>query len=131
MQSAMQAYSNMAQKTASPRELESQLLLRAAAKLQAICDGRVNDDGGINEALIYTRRLWAVLLSSITRPDNPLPVEVKQNLANLGGFIIKRTLSAEVIFTVDKIEPLVALNREIAAGLRGSSSNPEPVQQAG
>jgi flagellar protein FlaF len=119
MHSAMQAYAKTAQKTASPRELESQLLLRAASKLQAICDGRVTDQGGIAEALIYTRRLWAVLLSSITRPDNPLPVEIKQNLANLGGFIIKRTLSAEVIFSVEKIEPLIGLNREIAAGLRG------------
>lgn len=119
MQSAMQAYAKTAQKTASPRELESQLLLRSASKLQAICDGRVTDDSGIAEALVYTRRLWAVLLSSITRPENPLPVEIKQNLANLGGFIIKRTLSAEVIFSVEKIEPLVGLNREIAAGLRG------------
>lgn len=127
MHSAMQAYAKTAQKTASPRELESQLLLRSASKLQAICEGRVTDDRGIAEALVYTRRLWAVLLTSITRPENPLPVEIKQNLANLGGFIIKRTLSAEVIFTVEKIEPIVALNREIAAGLRGM----DPVQQAG
>jgi flagellar protein FlaF len=126
----MQAYAKTAQKTASPRELESQLLLRCASKLQALCDGRVTDDAGIAEALRYTRRLWSVLLSSITRPDNPLPNEIKQNLANLGGFIIKSTLSAEVIFTVEKVQPLVHLNLEVAAGLRGSASQEPPLQQA-
>ena len=36
MQSAAQAYGNVARQTYSPRELEANLLLRAASRLQAV-----------------------------------------------------------------------------------------------
>ena len=38
MQSAAKAYGTVAQQTASPRELEAQLLLRAASRLQNVHD---------------------------------------------------------------------------------------------
>ena len=39
MRSAAQAYQTVAKQTASPRELEADLLLKAASRLQAIQDG--------------------------------------------------------------------------------------------
>ena len=39
MQNAAQAYGTVAKQIASPRELEADLLLKAAARLQAIHDG--------------------------------------------------------------------------------------------
>ena len=38
MQSAAQAYKNVATQISSPRELEADLLLQAASKLQAVVD---------------------------------------------------------------------------------------------
>ncbi len=39
MQNAAQAYGAVAKKTANPRELEADLLLKAAARLQTVHDG--------------------------------------------------------------------------------------------
>ena len=39
MQHAAQAYGAIAKKTGNPRELEAELLLNAAARLQAVRDG--------------------------------------------------------------------------------------------
>jgi flagellar biosynthesis activator protein FlaF len=119
MHSATQAYAKAAQTTAGPRELEAQLLLRAASKLQLIEDGNVADSDGILDALRYNRRLWSLLFTSVTSVDNPLPQEIKQNLANLAGFILKQTMSAETSYEPRKLRPLIDINRNIAAGLRG------------
>jgi flagellar biosynthesis activator protein FlaF len=121
MHSATQAYAKAAQTTAGPRELEAQLLLRAASKLQSVQDGSVSDANGIDDALRYNRRLWSLLFTSISSVDNPMPHEIKQNLVNLAGFILKQTLSAEIEFEQGKIRPLIEINRNIAAGLRANA----------
>jgi len=119
MHQAAHTYAATAQKTASPRELEAQLLLRAAAKLQAVIDGTVTKSDEIREALTYNRRLWTILVSSVTGADNPLPQPIKQNLANLGVFILNRSIKLEITPEADGLRPLVNINREIAAGLSG------------
>ena len=53
MQHATTAYAKTAQKTASPRELESQLLLKAASKIQMIIDGTTSDPDDVQESLRY------------------------------------------------------------------------------
>lgn len=128
MNNAAQAYANVAQQTASPRELESQLLLRAASRLQSIEDGRTVDSQEIFEALRFNRRLWTLLITSITSKDNPLPLELKQNLASLASFIFNQTVSAEAKFDVQKLRPLISINYNIAAGLRGTGA---PTAEAG
>ena len=85
MQHATKAYGQVAQQTASPRELEVQLLLRAASRLQAVHDDW--DDrapGALDQALHFNRKLWTIFLTSVTTNDNPLPAEIRQNVANLG-----------------------------------------------
>ena len=47
----------------------------------------------IDEALLYNRKLWSIFLTSVTRADNPLPAMVRQNVANLGIFVLNQTLS--------------------------------------
>ncbi len=120
MQNAAQAYAKTAQATGNPRELESQLLLRAAAKLQAIKDGDPALSSEIISAIQYNRRLWLVLTGSIGNPDNPLPREIKQNVANLANFIIKHSMSLETDTdqAPSRLGVLININREIAAGLR-------------
>jgi flagellar protein FlaF len=114
------AYAQTAQQTASPRELEAQLLLRAASRLQQVADGELTADAEVLSALRYNRKLWTVLLSSATAADNPLPAAVKQNLANLGVFIMKHSLALEITPASERFGVLVNINRQMAAGLRGS-----------
>lgn len=121
MQSAAQAYSKVATQTSSPRDLEANLLLRAAAQLQSVLDkwhdGKRGDD--YHNALSYNRRLWVILFSTVTSADNPLPVETRQDVANLGLFIFNETIELTSKPDREKVESLVNINRQVAAGLLG------------
>jgi flagellar protein FlaF len=124
MQNAAQAYSKTAQKTGHPRELEAQLLMRAAAKLQAAKDGSAGEQGDVVSAIRYNRRLWLVFASSIGKPENPLPHEIKQNVANLANFIINHSmkLESDAARAPSRLGVLININREIAAGLRSNAA---------
>ena len=119
MQHAAQAYGKVANQTSSPRELEANLLLKAAARLQAVSDTWGSGCDRVDEALLYNRKLWSVFLASVTRKDNPLPELVRQNVANLGLFVMNQTVSLMAEPQREKLVPLISINREIAAGLLG------------
>ncbi|MEA2873289.1 MAG: flagellar biosynthesis activator protein FlaF [Hyphomicrobiales bacterium] len=116
---AAQAYGKVASQTSSPREMEANLLLKAAARLQAVSDAWGVDRDQVDEALLYNRKLWSIFLTSVTRSDNPLPDMVRQNVANLGMFVMNQTISLMAEPQRDKLAPLININRELAAGLMG------------
>jgi len=119
MQSAAQAYGAVAKQTASPRELEADLLLRAAARLQSVKDAWETEGAHLNDALLYNRKLWSIFLSSVTSADHPLPAAVRQNVANLGLFVMSQTMSLMTDPKPSQLAPLININRELAMGLRG------------
>jgi flagellar protein FlaF len=120
MQSAAQAYGSIARKIASPRDLEADLLLKAAARLQGVVDAWEDTTRQqFIDALIYNRKLWTIFLTSVTEPDCPLPAEVRQNIANLGLFIMNHTMAVMEQPAPERLRSLIGINREIAAGLRG------------
>jgi flagellar protein FlaF len=122
MRTAAQTYAETAQATGNPRELEAQLLLRAAAKLQGVKDGKTHNE--IAAAVRYNRRLWLIFAGAIARPENPLPREIKQNVANLALFVIKHSMSLETATTpaLERLGVLISINRELAAGLRARAA---------
>ncbi len=119
MHQAAKAYGKVANQTASPRELEASLLLRAAAQLQTVRDGWDQAGPKLNEALLFNRRLWTIFTTSVVEPDNPLPKEIRQNVANLGIFVLNQTLSIMSEPRPEKLESLISINRELASGLMG------------
>jgi flagellar biosynthesis activator protein FlaF len=118
MHYASKAYARVASETAAPRELEASLLLKAAAKLQAVHDSWRDKPAGLNEALLYNRRLWTVFIDAVTQDDNKLPVPVRQNLANLGVFVMGETFALMTDPKPSHLTSLININRGIAAGLR-------------
>jgi flagellar protein FlaF len=121
------AYANTAKATLSGRDLEAQLLLRAAARLSAVHEGWPNSSPDLAPALIYNRKLWTVFATSATRPENPLPNAIKSNIANLALFIFTRQLDIEQAPAPEKLRALITINREVATGLRSSVSAAAPV----
>jgi flagellar protein FlaF len=117
MQNAAQAYGKVAKQTASPRQLEATLLLRAASRLAAIRDGWEAKQNDLDAALIYNRKLWSIFLTSVTSEDNPLPREIRQNIANLGVFVMAHTWSLATDRRPERLGSLISINRELAAGL--------------
>jgi flagellar protein FlaF len=110
----------VATQTASPRELEADLLLKAAARLQMIKDNWERDASKLDDALLYNRKLWTVFMSSVTENSNPLPAPIRQNIANLGIFVLKRTLDTQTTPAPEQLAALIRINRELAQGLRGA-----------
>jgi flagellar protein FlaF len=119
MQNAAQTYGAIATKTGNPRELEADLLLNAAAKLQTICDGWDDTRPDLGAALHYNRKLWSIFVTSVTNGDNPLPAPIRQNVANLGLFVFKQTLTALADPKPEHLGSLININRQLAAGLLG------------
>ena len=120
MQHAAQAYAKVATETASPRDLEARLLLKAAAKLQSVhdaWDGRKPE--ALDNAVQYNKRLWSVLLDSVTQDDNKLPEPVRDNLTRLGVYVMAETFSLMTKPKPDHLKKIIKVNRSLAAGLRG------------
>src|SRR5213075_1526062 len=111
MQSAAHAYGKVAKETSSPQELEATLLLKAASRLQAVRDGWDQKSSELGDALLYNRKLWSIFLTSVTRPDNPLPDLVRQNVANLGLFVMNQTISLTAEPRPEKLVSLININR--------------------
>jgi flagellar protein FlaF len=102
---------------ATPREFEANLLLTAAAHLRAAQTREVR--GELEDALAHNRELWAIFLASTANADNPLPVEIRQNVATLGLFVIRQTLAILSDPRPERLNSLISINCELAAGLCG------------
>lgn len=117
--SAYAAAAKSAQSTISPRELEAFLLIKAATRLQGIADDWNGRSRELDEALGYNRKLWTLLVSAVIAEDNPLPVDIKRNILGLANFIFNHSFRLSAAPAPEAIGSLVAINRDIAAGLRG------------
>jgi flagellar protein FlaF len=114
---ATQAYKKVANETSSTRELEANLLLRSAARIQSIRDGWDGHKAELSDALLFNRRLWTIFLDSLLRDDNPLPAEIRRNVVSLGVFVINRTIKLAGEPKPEGLNTLININRELAAGL--------------
>lgn len=121
-QQAAAAYQQVAKRTGNPRDIEANLLSRAATQLQRVHDNWDDARDDLRPALSFNSRLWRIFLSSVTREENQLPVAVRQNVANLGLFVLSHTLRIEASPEPHKLGVLININRELAAGLRASSA---------
>jgi flagellar protein FlaF len=120
MNYASKAYAKTATEMANPRELEARLLLTAAAKLQAVHDSWDDKAAGLNDALMYNRRLWTIFIDTVNSDANKLPKQVRDNLTRLGVFIMAETFSMMTKPKPNHLKSMIKVNRSIAAGLRGN-----------
>jgi flagellar protein FlaF len=119
---AAQAYKKATIETASPRQLEATLLLEAAAKLQVVHDAWKDEKpSGLDEALLFNRKLWLVFLDAVTSETNRLPSIVCENIRRLGVFIMAETFSLMTKPKPNHLRSIIKINRGLAAGLRGKA----------
>lgn len=122
MQAGFHAYASAARKTPThntPRDLEAELLIKAATQLQAVADHWDQRAGDLDAALDFNRKLWTLLASAICKADNPLPSSDKSNLLNLANFIFAESVRISAANSAQALPGLIAINRNIASGLRG------------
>jgi flagellar biosynthesis activator protein FlaF len=70
-------------------------------------------------ALLFNRRLWTIFMGAAESNDNPQPLEVRQNIVNIAVFVMQRTIEMQKNPTPEKLQSLIDINSNIAAGLSG------------
>ena len=108
----------------SGRDIEAAALTRCALMLSA-CQNNwnaVGRDVHLSEALRNNQMVWSILQSELANDDNPLPIEVRNNLLTLSVFIDKRIIDVMASPAPEKLQILIDINLNLAAGLRGSAA---------
>ena len=116
---AAQAYARTSHTTASPWEIEAQALLKAARQLQEVQANWKGPDKTLYKALLFNRRLWSIFMTAAEDNGNLNTLDVRQNIANLGLFVLTRTVEIQLDPDPTKLKALIDINCNIAAGLAG------------
>lgn len=126
--SAAGAYDQHAKKhTTDPREREGRVLLKAVKQFQQLqADWDNMTPQKLEETLNYNRQVWMMFVDTAVEDNNPdRPHALRNNIANLGMFIFNHTLDILANPQKEKLDVLVDINREIAAGLMTRPARPE------
>jgi flagellar protein FlaF len=120
----LEAYRKAQKETLSGREIEAQALTKAALQLKKCQNSWDPDDQNGNrfKSLEYNQRIWTILQAELANEDNPLPKQLRQDLLSLSLFVDKRIFEVMAFPSPEKLDMLININLNIAAGLR--SSNP-------
>ena len=123
--SPLAAYQNIERETVSGREAEARVLTLAATKLKTCQNNWGNDDSKaqLNEALSFNQKIWSIFQAELVKPENPLPENLKNNVLRLSAFIDKRIFDIMAFPSPEKLNIIIKINQNIAAGLRGVPFN--------
>jgi flagellar protein FlaF len=105
--------------TPDPRELEARVLLKSAKNLIMLRDEWDNISAeGMDDILRYNRQIWMMFVDNAASDENSeRGSALRQNIASLGNFIFKHTIDILAKPEKSKLDVLIDINREIAAGL--------------
>lgn len=122
----LEAY-RTAQKTdnMSGREIEAAALSRCAILLKECRDNwnAPDRDETLSEALRTNQMVWSILQAELVNEDNPLPIEIRQDILTLSVFIDNRIIQIMADPQPDKLKIIIDINLNLAAGLRGSPAD--------
>lgn len=121
----LQAYKTVHNATASGREIEAGALTRCALLLSD-CQKEWNAPGceeRLAEALRINQQVWSIFQSELTQKENPLPKTLKENILSLSVFIDKRIIEVMAYPAPEKLQILIDINLNLAAGLRSKSAD--------
>jgi flagellar protein FlaF len=121
---SLKAYQSVENATLSGRELEASILSRSAARLSAVQKNWNAPDREelLDEALRYNQRLWTLFQAELLDEENTMPTEIKRDLLSLSAFVDKRTFDVIAHPVQEKLNILIDINRNIAAGLRSGEA---------
>ena len=115
------AYRTVQKITSSGRELEAVVLSRAAQKLAEVKNNwdAPDLDGRLDEALRYNQQIWSIFQGELLKENNPLPRQLRADILSLSAFIDRRIIEVMSYPESKKLDVIININLNIAAGLRG------------
>lgn len=119
-QTAINSYASMQKDSLSGRELEASVLTRAGLMLKQVQENwsAPDRDQKLTEAIKFNQKVWSFFQAELSDPENPLPKNLRQDILNLSIFIDKRLFEIMAKPEKDRINIVVDINMNIAAGLR-------------
>jgi flagellar protein FlaF len=99
-----------------PRRTEGWALTEAARRL-AEAQRAPENAAAFLDAVRRNWRLWTIFQAGVMAPDSPLPAELRGNVLSLSNFIDRHTVGILADPQPEKLDVLIRINREIAAGL--------------
>lgn len=122
----VKSYQAVEKKTLSGRETEARVLTQGALKL---IECQKNWDAPdikhrLDEALYYNQKIWSIFQTEVSNPENPLPRRIKIDILQLSRYIDKKIFKAMAFPSPEHLDMIIKINKNIAAGLRGSASGP-------
>ncbi|MCF8481848.1 MAG: flagellar biosynthesis regulator FlaF [Rhodospirillum sp.] len=75
------------------------------------------DDIALADALDRNLQLWVAIRTLVSKDENKLPKEVKDNLIQLSHYAAQKTFEMRDGFVADTVESLINTNLQIAEGL--------------
>ncbi|MGE0156834.1 MAG: flagellar biosynthesis regulator FlaF [Geobacter sp.] len=124
-QTSVNAYTTMQKEHLSGRELEASVLTRAGLMLKAVQENWQTPDREqkLLEAVKFNQKVWSFFQAELSDPENPMPKNLREDILNLSLFIDKRLFEVLANPDKDKLQIVIDIDFNIAAGLR---TTPQP-----
>jgi len=122
-QNPANAYATIQKETLSGRELEASVLTRAGLMLKQVQENWLapERDAKLLEAIKFNQKVWSFFQAELSDPENPLPKNLREDILNLSIFVDKRLFEVMANPDKDKLNIVVDIDFNIAAGLRAKA----------
>ena len=108
-------YNSMPQ-PGNPRQTEAWALTEAARRMALTQkEGVPTED--LLAAVRLNWRLWTIFQAELSGEESPLPEQMRLDMLSLCNFVDKRSVDIIADPAPDKLDALININRQIAAGL--------------
>jgi flagellar protein FlaF len=118
-----EVYSRAQVAALTDREAEAAVLMKAAAMMKHVQThwSSSDRDQNLEKALRYNQRLWTYFQVALLDENNPLPQQIKENVLRLSAFVDRRVFEVLAYPGAEKLDILININTNIAAGLKGTA----------
>lgn len=110
------AYGQAQKSALGGRAAEAEAFAKAARNLHDAATDPI-DAVAYRDAVRANQKLWTVLQASLMEDEGRLPEDLRQDIIKLSIFVDQQTLKAMAAPSLSSVEPLIDINRNIAAGL--------------
>ncbi len=119
----LEAYQKTHKMAMTDREVEASVLTKGALMLKR-CQSewdRGGNNGLLDEALRFNQLVWTIFQGELGRKDHPMPKALREKILTLSLFIDRRIFEVMACPEPGKLDAIININLNLAAGLRGST----------
>lgn len=124
---AINEYLGIQKEAMSGRELEASVLTRAGLMLKACQENwdAPDRESRLLEAIKYNQKVWSFFQAELSEAGNPLPRKLREDILNLSLFMDKRFFEVMAFPSPEKLDIVIEINFNLAAGLRTTPESSE------